>query len=66
MAIIIIDWDCAHHLIEGRFYTKVVQALEEHIPTLVLLISNGNLTNGTLMFFSENSPYHFFLHSFEI
>jgi tRNA A-37 threonylcarbamoyl transferase component Bud32 len=33
VAIIIIDWDCAHCLIEGRFYPKVVEALEEHIPT---------------------------------
>jgi Phosphotransferase enzyme family len=33
VAIIIIDWDCAHCLIEGRFYPKVVEALEEHVPT---------------------------------
>jgi hypothetical protein len=33
VAIIIIDWDCAHCLIEGRFYPKVVEALEEHIRT---------------------------------
>jgi hypothetical protein len=31
--IVIIDWDCAHCLIEGRFYPKVLEALENHKPT---------------------------------
>ena len=33
VAIIIIDWDCAHCLIEGHFYPKVAEALKEHTPT---------------------------------
>lgn len=31
--IVIIDWDCAHCLIEGRFYPKVLEALAAHKPT---------------------------------
>ena len=31
--IVIIDWDCAHCLIEGKFYPKILQALKDHIPT---------------------------------
>ena len=33
VAIIIIDWDCAHRLIEGHFYPKVAEAFKEHSPT---------------------------------
>jgi Phosphotransferase enzyme family len=33
VAIIIIDWACAHCLVEGRFYPKAVEALVEHGPT---------------------------------
>jgi serine/threonine protein kinase len=31
--IVIIDWDCAHCLIEGRFHPKVKDALQSHKPT---------------------------------
>lgn len=31
--IVIIDWDCAHCLIEGDFFSKVAEAFKEHIPT---------------------------------
>jgi hypothetical protein len=31
--IVIIDWDCAHCLIEGRFYPKVLEAQASHKPT---------------------------------
>ena len=31
--IVISDWDCAHCLIEGRFYPKVLKAQASHKPT---------------------------------
>ena len=31
--VVIIDWDCAHCLIEGRFHPKVLEALQDHKPT---------------------------------
>ena len=31
--IVIIDWDCAHCLMEGKFYPKVGKALRSHKPT---------------------------------
>ena len=31
--IVIIDWDCAHCLIEDRFYPKIEEALLDHKPS---------------------------------
>ena len=31
--IIIIDWDCAHCIIEGRFHPKLWEALQNHQPS---------------------------------